>query len=105
MPLWGLGINGSHSRDAIGTVGHGENSPLPAPLRQSRRGVLAWISSRRDNLSSSRIEKKYGSLIMAGMASRTLPIVTSARLSPTELRNPRSMKFDETRLGKAIELM
>jgi len=42
---------------------------------------------------------------MAGMASRTLPIVTSARLSPTELRNPRSMKFDEMPLGKAIGLM
>jgi N-acetylmuramic acid 6-phosphate etherase len=42
---------------------------------------------------------------MAWMATRTVQIVKSNRLSPTEQRHPRSMNFDKLPLGKAIGLM
>jgi N-acetylmuramic acid 6-phosphate etherase len=82
--------------------------PLTLGERSRHTGLPVpehFLRSGDGGAASSWIEKSSGSLIMAGMAGRTLPIVTSARLSPTELRNPRSMKFDEMPLGKAIGLM
>jgi len=41
----------------------------------------------------------------AGLVTPMLPFVRSVRMSPTEQRNPRSMKLDKLSIAKAIRLM
>ena len=41
----------------------------------------------------------------AGKKSKSISLVRSTRLSPTERRNPRSMKLDRMSVGEAVELM
>ncbi len=83
-----------------------ERWPQAVILKQTRGGVFGAIELAKRSISSAPISPSPAKKFPKSKAKVAIsPIPKSSAMSPTEQRNPRSMKLDELPVVKAVELM
>ena len=81
---------------------------LGRELRRIWPGALIEPLARESVWGAVALAQRQGTIRSSGHEApntNSLPVVTSRKLSPTELRNPRSMKLDRLSTRRAVKLM